>query len=126
MLRKIRRPMAALLGTALLLGSVGAAAAASPRSFDAAFCFSYGIGLRATVTWAGYRVDEVFGGQLDGQHREAVVPVDPAARQGTVTIDLGYDDAVPFASAGIRLGKHVWQTETVHATGLDFPNLPGC
>jgi hypothetical protein len=126
MTRSSRRSITGLLAASLLLGSAGAAAAAPPKSFDAAFCFSYGIGLRATVTWSGYRVDAVYGGQLDGQHREFVVPVEPAARQGTVTIDLGYDDAVPFVTAGIRLVKHVWQSETVHATGLDFPNLPGC
>jgi hypothetical protein len=123
---RIRRPVATLLSAGLLIGVVGTASAASPKSFNADFCLFVGGELQATVTWSGYRVDEVYGGQLDGQHQEHVAAVDPAARQGSVTIGLGYDDAVPFVTAGIRLGKHVWQEVTVQSTGLDFPNLPRC
>lgn len=126
MVGKSRRLVAALLSAGLLLGSVGAASAAPPKSFEASFCLFFNGSFLVTVTWSGYRVDEVFGGQIDDQHREVVVPIDPAARQGSLTVGLPYDDAVPHVSAGIRLGKHVWQLVTVHSTGLDFPNLPRC
>lgn len=122
----VSRPVALLSSGLLLLGSVGAALAAPPQSFEATFCLFYNGGLQTTVTWSGYRVDAVFGGQIDEQHREVVVSIDPAARQGTVTVGLPYDDAVPHVTAGIRLGKHVWESITVQSTGLDFPNLPRC
>ena len=126
MFRKFRGAVAALLSAGLLVGSVGAASAAPPKSFEAAFCLVVGGSLYASVTWSGYRVDAVYGGQFDGQHREYVAAVEPAAREGAVTLQIPYDDGVPFVAAGIRLGKHVWQSVTVHSTGVDFPNLPRC
>ena len=128
MVRKVKSGIVALgIAGALSAASIGAVSAAPAKSFDAAFCFTDGAGLTATVTWSGYRVDAVAGTDNDHvNYLEVVVPVDPAARQGSVTFDIPYDDAMPYVSAEIRNGKKVWASVEVESTGLDWPNLPRC
>jgi hypothetical protein len=129
------RVAAAVLVASLVLpfAAASASAAGSPKSFSASFCYAATYGdispaFVATVSWSGYRVDGVALGEGDGTGAGfgVVDPINPATRSGTDTVAILADDSSPFGGVDIRLGNHVWASQSVTAPSGSWANLPAC
>jgi hypothetical protein len=78
----------------------------------------------ATITWRGYWVDSASFFIIDGA--AGVTPVDPPAREGSVSGQLGADNDYPTLTAGIQFKNRVAATRTLEAPDGDWANLPDC